>query len=108
MNLREEIESLLPTRLTRWLALLTAALLSPAFVAPRFLQPLIAPNATEAEIVLLQILVSGVVAVFGTFFVLLAILFHLRSEEKNRREVLKELNDDYQKEQGRRKQRDRI
>ena len=108
MNLREELQFLLPTRATRWVVLLTSTLLPLAFAAPRFLQPLFAPKATEAEIVLLQILLPGAIAVFGTLFVLLLIIWNLRNEEKNRRIVLKELNEDYQMDARRTKQRERI
>ena len=109
MNLQEELELLLPTRGARWTAALTATLLPLVFSAPHFLQPLLMPKATEAEIVLLQILLSGVVAVFGTLLALLQILWYLRNEEKGRSDVLKELNKSYQEHAPRiRQQREEI
>lgn len=66
------------------------------------------PKATEAEIVLLQILLLGVIAVVGTLLVLFQIVWHLRNEEKSRIEVLRELRDAYQKENLRKQRRERI
>ena len=97
MNLLEELEFLLPTRGAKWTALLTITLLPFAFSAPRSLQPLLAPKATDAEIVVAQILLPTLIALFGALITFLLIIVHLRNEEKTRRVLLKELNDAYQK-----------
>jgi hypothetical protein len=74
MSLLAELKDLLPTPVARWSALLTSTLLLPAFLAPRFLQPLLAPKATEAEIVLAQILMPALIILFGSLFTLLSVI----------------------------------
>lgn len=81
MNLRNEIERLLPTKTAKWTASLTIPLLPPLFAAPHILSPL-APAASEAEIILAQILLPTMIALIGTLVILSSVLhaYHTKSE----------------------------
>ena len=74
MSLLAELKDSLPTPVARWSALLTSTLLLPAFLAPRFLRPLLAPKATEAEIVLAQILLPALLVLVGSLFALISVI----------------------------------
>lgn len=74
MSLLTELRDLLPTPVARWSTLLTSTLLLPAFLAPRFLQTLLAPKATEAEIVLAQLLLPALLVLFFAFLSLVSVI----------------------------------
>lgn len=82
MSLLTELRDLLPTPTARWSAILTSTLLLPAFLAPRFLQPLLAPTATEAEVVLAQLLVPALLALFFAYISLVSVIRSYREQSK--------------------------
>ena len=74
MSLLTELKVWLPTPVARWSALLTSILLPPSFLAPSFLQPLLAPKATEAEVILAQLLMPTLIVLFFAFATTISVI----------------------------------
>jgi hypothetical protein len=85
MNIKEELEGLIPTKAAYLTLIMTFMLLPLGFYAPDFLQPLVLSRATAGEIVLVKLLLPTLIGLVGSLLSLIIVIrFHRAQTEAHK------------------------
>ncbi|WP_146183852.1 hypothetical protein [Limnohabitans sp. T6-20] len=80
MNMKEELEGIIPTKAAYLTLVMTFMLLPAGFYAPDFLQPLLLSGATAGEIVLVKLLLPTFIGLAGSLLSLIIVIRSLRAQ----------------------------